>query len=493
MKIKRFIFAILISVLVLGASIPVYADEVCATVAYNNTTVDYTSFQEAWSQAVSQGDTYPVTFTLRQNWKADSSGSLGNGSGFSNGGLSYSGKNELTVDLNGCSIDRNLSKPKEGGNVLTVNSTVTIADSNSDAYTVSKLFKGGAIQNGANSKRGGGIVVADNATLNMNGGTVLNCVSTDDGGGISIEGEGAKLNVNGGAFYGNRTYDASGECCGGAIYSSDAQLTIQNAVFEGNYAEDNGGAIYADDGSCTISNSSFYSNSSLEEGGALFTDGNNKSTLTECLFERNDSTGDDGGAVFYDASNGLYLNSCQMYYNHAGSEGGALFVNNDKAFVIGGNYQYNTAETNGGAFYVDSMYDLNIAGKLIIKDNTCSGKENDLCLQDGTASNAYLYCGGLYEGSSVWLCSNSTSSHLAVKSVDKFQYNNYIHFDSGFTLDAEKTVSTKLSSDDIRAEASILGQGNIAVIVVCIVIIIVLVVVMSIIKKKREAKANDEK
>ncbi len=493
MKIKRFIFAILISVLLLGASIPVYAAEQCATVSYNDTSTDYTSFQEAWSQAVSQGGTYPVTFTMHQNWTADSSGSLGSGTGFSNGGLSYSGKNNLTIDLNGCFIDRNLLTPTENGNVITVSSTLTIVDSKSDSYTVSKLFKGGAIKNGANTKRGGGIVVADNATLNMNGGTVLNCVSTDDGGGISIESSGAKLNVDSGAFYGNRTYDASGECCGGAIYSSDAQLTIQNAVFEGNYAEDNGGAIYADDGSCTISNSSFYSNSSLEEGGALFTDGENKSTFTECIFERNDSTGDDGGAVYCDANGGLYLNSCRMNYNHAYSDGGALYVNDDKVFVIGGNYQYNTAEGNGGGIYVDSMYDINVAGKLVIKDNTCNGKENDLCLQDGKASTAYLYCGGLYEGSSIWLSSTSTGSRLALKSVDKFQYNNYFHYDSGYKADADKTISTRLSSDDIRAEASILGQGNVLVIVICVVIIIVLSVTMKLVKKKKEAQSDDDK
>ncbi len=492
MKFKRFILITVISVLLLGTGVPVYAAEPCATVSYNDTSADYTSFQEAWSQAVSQGGTYAVTFTMHQNWTADNAGSFGSGTGFSNGGLSYSGKNNLTIDLNGCSIDRNLLTPTENGNVLTVNSTLTIVDTKSDSYTVSKLFKGGAIKNGANTKRGGGIVVADNATLNMNGGTVLNCVSTDDGGGISIEGSGAKLNVDGGAFYANRTYDASGECCGGAIYSSDADIVLKNTTFEGNYAEDNGGAIYADDGSCTATNAAFYSNSSLEEGGALFTNGENKTTLTECIFERNDSTGDDGGAVYCDADGGLYLNNCRMNYNHAYSDGGALYINDDKAFVIGGDYQYNTAEGNGGGIYVDSMYDINVAGKLIVQNNTCNGKENNLCLQDGKASTAYLYCGGLYEGSSIWLSSTSTGSHLALKSVDKFQYNNYFHYDSGYKADTDKTISTRLSDADIRAEASILGQGNVWVIVICALIIIALGVAMKFLKKKKEAQSDDD-
>ncbi len=490
MKFKRI--TTLIITLALATSLCAFAkaEDSYATVISNNSADSFTSFEKAWNKAVEIGKSSEVTFKLNKNWTADSSGSLGSGSGFKNGGLSYSGSKNLTLDLNGCSIDRNLFKPVDDGAVIYVNSTMTIIDSRSGEYTVSKLIKGGTIQNGSNTGRGGGIVVADGATLNFNGGTILNCVSNDDGGGISAIGSKAKLNVNGGSFYGNRTYDASGECCGGAIYSDEAVLTVKNAVFEGNYAEDNGGAVYCDDGKLTITDSSFYSNSSAEEGGAIFTDGSVKTEINNCLFYQNSSLEDDGGAVYCDSDSGTYLYNCRMLYNSSASEGGALHVNADKVFVIGGTYQYNTANENGGGIYVDSLYDLNVSAKLIVKDNTVKDKQNDICLQDGSASTAYLYCGGFYEGSSVWLCSNSTGSQLVIKGIDKFQYNNYIHFDSGFTLD--KVNSSKLSSDSIRAIASVLGNGStIYVILGALIMVIFAIVTAIIVKKRKKGEKND--
>lgn len=490
MKFKRITSLIIAFALSMSLSILSYAEDTCATVISNGSSVSYSSFSEAWSKAVELGNSGEVTFVLNKDWQADASGSLGSGSGFNNGALTYSGGNNLTIDLNGCSIDRNLFKPTSGGNVLYVNSTVTITDSRSDEYTVSKLFKGGAIKNGSNSSRGGGIVVADNATLNFNGGTILNCVSTDDGGAISISGSGAHLNVDGGSFYGNRTYDSSGECCGGAVYSDAATVKINNSVFEGNYAEDNGGAIYANNGSVSVTSSLFCSNSSIEEGGAVFADGSVTTEFRSCLFSRNTASNDDGGAVYCDSNSGTYFYDCQMNYNYAASEGGAVYINADKVFFIGGSIQYNTAAKYGGGIYVDSLYDINASGKLIIKDNTVNGKASDVCLQDGNASTAYLYCGGFYEGSSVWLCSSGTGSRLAIKGIDKYQYNNYIHFDDGYT--AGKINSSSVSSDNIRAIASAFGNGN--VLYICIALLIILIsaiVTASVRRKKKGANKND--
>ncbi len=484
-KTACFIAALALSV---HLYVPAFAEDSCATVSAGGSSTDYSSFAEAWHSAVEAGNSGEVTFTLNKDWTANESGSLGSGSGFSNGALSYSGRNNLTIDLNGCAIDRNLFKPIENGAVIYVNSVLTVVDSKSGEYTVSDLFKGGAIQNGANTGRGGGVVVADNATFNFNGGTILNCVSTDDGGGISITGSGAKLNVNGGSFYGGRTYDASSECCGGAIYSSKASVNVNNAVFEGNYAEDSGGAIYATDGSVTVTDSTFRSNSSIEEGGAIYTTGSITTTLSNCLFSYNFSSDDDGGAVYLNSNTGSYLNDCRMLFNNADDNGGALYVNADKVFVSGGEYRCNTAGGHGGGIYVDSLYDLNASGKLIVKDNTVNGNENDLCLQNGEASTAYLYCGGFYEGSSVWLCSSSSSARLAIKGIDKFQYRNYIRYDMGFA--EYKTVSSETNSDGIRAMASVFGDGNLIFICATVILISAAAAAAVAIEKKKGAIKN---
>ena len=488
MKLKKFICLAIMLAMIMVPCVHASAEEICATVEITGFEISYLSFSEAWNKAVELGQSSEVTITLHQNWTADDSGSLGSGAGFKNGALSYSGAKNLTLDLNGCSIDRNLITPTSDGAVIYVTSSMTIVDSKSGEYTVSNLFKGGAIQNGANSARGGGIAVTENGVLNFNGGTILNCVSTDDGGAISVFGAGAKLNVNGGSFYGNRTYDSSGECCGGAIYSNAAAVTVSNATFEGNYAEDDGGAIYTYGGSLKVSSSSFYSNSSLELGGAVCLAGSAAAEISESLFSLNSSTGDHGGAVYCDSGSGTYLKNCRMYYNSSAKNGGALYINADKVFVMGGEYCCNTAEQNGGGIYVDSMNDINASGKLIVKDNSVKGKANDLCLQDGSASTAYLYCGGFYEGSSIWLCSNDTDSQLAIKKIDKFQYNNYIHFDEGFSED--KVTSSTLSSDNIRAIASAFGSGNVIYVCACGAAIIAFTIFVARIGKKRKGAEN---
>ena len=486
MKLRKIIALALALMLCAALCVPSLADnDVCATVSSGGTDTDYGSFAEAWSRACELGNSGEVTFTLRQSWIA-SDGSFGSGTGFSNGALSYSGAEMLTLDLNGFCIDRGLSTPVSRGEVICVGSRMTIVDSGSGEYTVSKLFKGGAIRNGASTTRGGGIVVMDNAELNFNGGTILNCVSTDDGGAISAFGSGAVLNVNGGSFYGNRTYDASGECCGGAIYSNAATVTVSNAVFEGNYAEDDGGAVYTYGGSLKVSSSSFYSNSCDELGGAVCLAGSASAEISESLFSLNSTAEDDGGAVYCDSGSGTYLKGCRMYYNSSARNGGALYINADRVFVVGGEYRYNTAAKHGGGIYVDSMNDINASGKLIVTDNSVNGKANDLCLQDGTASTAYLYCGGFYEGSSILLCSTSTGSRLAIKGIDKFQYTNYIGFDEGFSQD--KLISSELSQDNIRAVASVIGGGDIAYVCACAAAIAVFAVfVIRRGKKKKEA------
>ena len=462
MKLRKIIALALALMLCAALCAPaladeVYKDKVCATVSSGGTETDYGSFEEAWSRACELGNSSEVTFTLRQSWRA-SGGSFGSGTGFQNGALSYSGAQMLTLDLNGCCIDRGLSTPVSRGEVICVGSRMTIVDSESGRYTVSQLFKGGAIQNGASTTRGGGIVVMDNAELNFNGGTILNCVSTDD--------------------------------CGGAIYSNAASVTVNNAVFEGNYAEDDGGAVYTYGGSLKVSSSSFYSNNCDELGGAVCLAGSATAEMTDCLFSLNSSTEEHGGAVYCDSGSGTYLKSCRMYYNSAAKNGGALYVNADRVFVVGGEYRYNTAAKNGGGIYVDSMNDINASGKLIVTDNSVNGKANDLCLQDGTASTAYLYCGGFYEGSSVLLCSTSTSSRLAVKGIDKFQYTNYIGFDEGFSQD--KLISSELSQDNIRAVASAVGGGDIAYVCACAAAIAAFTVfVIRRGKKKKEAGEYD--
>lgn len=478
MKHKKLLCLMMLLVFALSFAVPSSAADAstCATVKYGSEEKNYTSFKDAWNSAVdAAGSQKDVVFTLYKNWQADSNGSFGSGAGFKDGAIYYNKQNNITIDLNGCTIDRSIYTPIDGGAVIYVASKMTVIDSKPDEYSSAGIVKGGVITGGANNERGGGIVISDGAALIFNGGTILNCVSTDDGG----------------SFYGNRTYDASGECCGGAVYADEASINIKNAVFEGNYAENDGGAIYAVDGDLSVEGTEFYSNSSRKEGGAVYLTGEQKTSFEKCVFEKNKSA-DNGGAIYIDSNTGTYLTNCRMYYNTSENNGGTLFVNGEKTFINNGEYRFNSASAYGGGIYVDSAYDINVSGKLIITDNTVKDQSSNLCLQNGTFSTAYLFCGGLYDGSSVSIGSTDSSSRLAISGIDKYQYNNYIRFDDGFTVDRIEQHQT--SDEGIRAEGSALGSGNFIIVAVLTGIIIVAVIGITVYsKKKRKGAAVNDK
>lgn len=453
-----------------------------ATVTVGEKSTSYSTCAEGWNAAVKAAQsTENVVFTLKSDWRADKSGSFGTGSGFKDGAVYCSAAKLVTMDLNGHTLDRDFTVSHDDGAVIYVASELVIKDSSPTSGGISENVTGGIITGGYNDDNGGGIVLLEGATLNLNGGTIANCISNSDGGAIYLDNEKASLYIDGAMLYGNHSYDGSG----GAVYCDDGMVIIDNAIIEGNHAEDDGGAIYMDEGKITVTNTSFYGNSALEEGGAVYLADGTQSEMEACTFMHNYSE-DGGGAVYVNSDDGTNIKSCTMLCNTCDENGGALYTNGDKVFIVGGNYQQNTAAEKGGGIYVDSMYDINIAGKLVVKNNTVNGKENNLCLQDSTFTTAYLYCGGLYEGSEIWLSSSDEDDRLAVANIDAYQYRNYINFDDGFSED--RLEIHQESQDDIRAAGSALGDGNyltVAILGGAVAVIAVALVIYAVRKKER--------
>ncbi len=75
--------------------------------------------------------------------------------------LEIANDNTLTLDLNGHTIDRALTAPTAGGNVITVEGALTLTDG-----------KGGGTITGGNNAHDGGGVVVDGGELVMNGGNI---------------------------------------------------------------------------------------------------------------------------------------------------------------------------------------------------------------------------------------------------------------------------------------------------------------------------------
>ena len=97
--------------------------------------------------------------------------------------------------------------------------------------------RGGILTGGSSSGDGGCIVVDEEGTLRLLGGTVRQNVCKGNGGAICSKGQ---LTVKGASFLEN-TADGNG----GAIYYAGGVCTIQNSTLSQNRAK-SGGAVYND-------------------------------------------------------------------------------------------------------------------------------------------------------------------------------------------------------------------------------------------------------
>ncbi len=179
------------------------------SVIANGSTKNYISAEQGWAYALKQSLTYPVTIKLLADWVSPSGFYGLDEDGEEYGtyqGCLYLDDNytNLTIDLNGYSIDRGLTSETEYGHVLYCNDgdvTLTIKDS-------------------------------------AGGGKITGGYSDDDGGGIYMY-RGALI-LEGGEISGNRTAGT-----GGGIYWESAQtLSLVGGKITGNTAGENGGGVY---------------------------------------------------------------------------------------------------------------------------------------------------------------------------------------------------------------------------------------------------------
>lgn len=258
---------------------------------------------------------------------------------------------------------------------------------------------------------------------------------------------------------------------------------MENAALDSCFAEDNGGAVYMNSGNLYIKNTVFSGNRRRDFGGAVFIDGGGL-RLEDCVFASN-SAEDDGGAVYIDHGKGNDIRGCVFSGNRADGKGGAICVNDDRVFLLDTEIRENTAGGYGGGVYVDSLCDVNLKGLMRICDNAGKNSRDNLTLQEGAASTAYLSSGGLTEGSLVCLSSTGSGAVRLAQDVSAYQLSRYLRADRGSLelRDAEERDSSML--------ASMLGGGKGWVCVGIGVAVIAAVIVLGLRhKKKADRKEN---
>jgi len=152
---------------------------------------------------------------------------------------------------------------------------------------------------------------------------------------------------------------------GGGIFVHQNGGTILNCIFTNNFAtSSDGGAIRAR--GTLVSNCYFYANGA-PNGGAVFM--RYGSSIIDCFFESNFAT--NGGAVHCYESNAGGVSDCIISNNTANIGGGIYVGNNSDADINDTVVEYNSALFYGGGIAVDGG-ELSVAQNCHIRDNVAA-------------------------------------------------------------------------------------------------------------------------
>ena len=222
---------------------------------YDNTTSG--GAEAMWNTAMTGSSAMIV---LYEDWISSYGTRFGTGNGFAfDGVLCVPSGHEITIDLNGCSINRNLEFAIENGEVIHVQNggVLNITDTNTE------LGNSGKITGGNSLDGAGGIYVETGGTVNMWGGNITGNNTEGSGGGVLLVGEESNFNMSGGTIS-----DNTASQCGGGVALSGGNFKLANGIISDNHAQ-SGGGIYAQAGKVELSGGSLTENIAVHGGGIL--------------------------------------------------------------------------------------------------------------------------------------------------------------------------------------------------------------------------------
>ena len=278
MKLQRILSAVLSGVLLLASVPAVQADSAVfvpegavASVTVNNVTSYYYNnpssggAEAMWNTAMTGTS---ATVILYADWESSYGTRFGSGAGFIYDGVpNIPAGHEVTIDLNGHNINRNLEFAVEHGEVIHVASggTLNLTDTNLEMGNI------GMITGGNSTDSAGGIYIEAGAAVNMWGGNIVGNKTDVSGGGVLLAGEGSTFSMSGGKIARN-----TAQQCGGGVAVSDGVCKLISGEVSENIGQD-GGGFYAQAGELIISGGTVSSNTAVHGGGVLL---NNTAAFT---------------------------------------------------------------------------------------------------------------------------------------------------------------------------------------------------------------------
>jgi len=210
----------------------------------------------------------------------------------------------------------------------------------------SPLIKNCVFENNSASSDGGAVCYST-SSFSFNNCTFIGNSASDDGGAFSSP---IFCYSYDSSYFTDCTFTANSASDGGAVFSAESSSYFTNCTFTANRASDDGGAVFYYDSSPFFTNCIFTANSASDDGGAVFC--YTSTSFTNCTFTGN-SASYDGGAIFSDA---LSLTNCRFTGNRASDDGGAISFTSDSSSFSDCAFTNNSASDCGGAIHYHTWY-----------------------------------------------------------------------------------------------------------------------------------------
>jgi len=320
-------------------------------------------------------------------------------------------KGDITLNLNGHTIDRNLDEKVEYGQVFRVESLAKLTINGPGTITGGYSWPGeGSIPGQTvyyDKRDGGGIhnmgsLVLHNVNIIDNQcekGVAGNYIYSARGGGI-YSGRGSSLVIEGGEIVNNIAPGG-----GGGVYSEGANpFTMTDVTVESNICESKGGGLRILTTGGAIANLTdcrIYMNmvdQDASQGAGVFLEGG-ELMMTRCEIMGNMAS--QQGAGFFSLNGKTTATDCNIsyngtYYEDPNNRGAGVCLNDNKGsyhsiFIMdGGIIESNNCTQNGGGIYVHDGAIFQVKGDVVIRDNFKAAM-----FVGSSSNNAYL------DGSSV--------------------------------------------------------------------------------------------
>ena len=435
------------------------------------------------------GSTTTTTFNFN-GYKASSdytsvslsSGGLVTGGGSMNGGGAIHMKKASTLNLENVALAGNYSHIDLAGNggAINMNNDDCVVNMTNSLIAYNK------------SERGGGIYIAgENEVIEMKSSSIFGNYASVDGGGIFSNkdatyvrmSQNSSINGNYAANNGGGIYFDNPYC---QVTSTDTLAEISNNISARTDNNGGGGGIYFPDSNrgntAQVIGITFKSNQANRYGGAIYTDENDM-TIDNCQFYENQA--EIGGAIYNIAKRNT-ISNCTMEENKATSYGGALYNGKEDTKLENCTIRKNEAGQEGGGIFEHNTEDITLSGKMIITNNKRSdGAGDDLFLDKTWIATSYVK-GEISSDSSVGVrTADDGTTQIGTDITSDCSQYFFLNDDGDYYIEYK---DNKLYKSSTSALGSIFGNSNLGIAVIVMAGIVVVGVVSLAVHKKKSRK-----